>query len=464
MALVVASFAMASAAALFGLRETHEALHGVAHHEQNIREAMNLSTAVRDAYAHQAHTVILGNVTHLHLYKQARARVQDLLRQREGAQGHSPNEARLLSGMRSRFALLDAEFMEHVVPAIERGDVAAARDRHDILLDHVAAIQRDADALAEWHRQSISGFEAHATVVQHATFTWALAFMLAATFLALGVSFYLGPLVTRPLRALDGFVKKLGAGDLDARLELHRSDEFGQLAAQVNRMAAALKDQRDRLVHSETLAGIGRLAAGVAHEINNPIGVILGYVKLLQRRTTEAEQADLGVIEAEALRCRDIVQGLLDLSRPQRAGAERVDLRALCDHAWKRLEESGAVTKVQFKLEGSATAEGDPERLLQLASNLLRNAAEAAGSGGVVRALLTEDAAGPTLRIQDTGPGLAEDAIAHLYEPFFTTKPQGTGLGLPLSRAIAQAHLGDLSAQNLAGGGAEFTLRLPRQP
>lgn len=376
---------------------------------------------------------------------------------------HASEEERLVGAIRSRFAALDAEFTKQVVPAIERGEPAFAREHHAVLLEHVTAIQRDADALAQWHRQSISGFEAHATVVQHTTFIWAFILMVTATVIALAVSLYLGPLVTRPLRALEGFVKKLGAGDLDARLELQRADEFGQLAKQLNRMAAALKEQRDRLVHSETLAGIGRLAAGVAHEINNPIGVILGYARLLARRAGEEQRADLQTIEAEALRCRDIVQGLLDLARPQRAGADPVDLRSLCEHAWRRLEDSGAVANVTFALDGHANAEGDSERLLQLISNLLRNAAEAAGPGGTVRAVLANEQSGPTLRIQDTGPGLSDDVIAHLYEPFFTTKPQGTGLGLPLSRAIAQAHLGELSAQNLAGGGAEFTLRLPRR-
>ena len=118
------------------------------------------------------------------------------------------------------------------------------------------------------------------------------------------------------------------------------NDEFGDLARQFNNMVASLKEQQHRLLQSERLAGVGRLAAGVAHEINNPLGVILGYTRLLRKKAVGPLGDDLAIVEEEVLRCQEIVEGLLDFSRPVVVGSQRVDLRALCDDVVARLAEA----------------------------------------------------------------------------------------------------------------------------
>jgi signal transduction histidine kinase len=226
-------------------------------------------------------------------------------------------------------------------------------------------------------------------------------------------------------------------------------------------MTAALREHQARLVESEKLAGIGRLAAGVAHEINNPLGVILGYAKLLRKKAEGSAAVDLGVIEEETLRAKEIVDGLLDLSRPMPAGAEPVDLRLLADDVVRRLAEARLLDGVKVDVEGSGTAPGHPEKLRQVLVNLVRNGAEAAGPGGRVAVRVADGPGGVEVSVADSGPGLDPEVRPRLFEPFFTTKPKGTGLGLAVSRAIARAHGGDLAADAGAGGGARFALRLP---
>jgi signal transduction histidine kinase len=227
-------------------------------------------------------------------------------------------------------------------------------------------------------------------------------------------------------------------------------------------MTAALKEHQQRLVESEKLAGIGHLAAGVAHEINNPLGVILGYTHLLERRADQAAREDLAVIREETLRAREIVEGLLDLSRPHTPAREPLDLRETCDEVVARLAESGLLRDVEIAVHGAAAAEGDRAKVRQVLMNLVRNAAEAAGHGGRIEVTLSEDTTDARVAVADDGPGLDDAVRGRLFEPFFTTKERGTGLGLAISRAIARAHGGDLEASNGPAAGALFTLRLPR--
>jgi signal transduction histidine kinase len=286
--------------------------------------------------------------------------------------------------------------------------------------------------------------------------------LVGAPILAGVVAFTIGRSIARPLGRLREGASRLAAGDLDARIEIDSPDEFGDLARQWNGMTSALKDHQEKLVETEKLAGIGRLAAGVAHEINNPLGVILGYARLLRKRVDGVAQDDLRVIEEETLRCKEIVEGLLDLSRPLQAARERIDLRDVCDEVVARLGEARLLEGVAVAVQGSGLAEGHPSKVRQIVSNLVRNAAESAGPGGSVAVAVREDAAGVSVEVSDDGPGIDATARARLFEPFFTTKPQGTGLGLAVSRALARAHGGEVEAASLPGAGARFTFRLPR--
>ena len=164
------------------------------------------------------------------------------------------------------------------------------------------------------------------------------------------------------------------------------------------------------------------------------------------------------------LRCKDIVEGLLDLSRPMKGDPGPVDLFALCEEVAERLAETPAGTGIPVTIEGRGNALGVEQKLRQVLFNLVKNAAEASRPSGRVAIHLKQEAGAVTLTVQDSGAGIPPEARPRLFEPFFTTKPQGTGLGLAVSQAIARAHGGEITVDSPAGSGAVFTLKLPAAP
>jgi signal transduction histidine kinase len=457
---LVLLLAAASWVALAGAARIQRGLDGTRDREEGVRLAFQLTTAVRDQYAHQAHTIILGNDTHLGMYGGAARRVRDLTDHlRAAAEGDE--ERAWVDAIAKESAALDRDFRERVVPAVLRGDREVVQVEHGRLLRSFARIEDLSARLVDRFEESIRAFAEEAEAVRRRTQRIMIALLVAAPLLAVAVSVAIGRSVAAPLARLGAGADRIAAGDLDTRVEERGPPEFRLLARQLNAMAAAVRDHQEKLVSSEKLAGIGRLAAGVAHEINNPLAVILGYAKILRRRAEGSLAEDLAVIEEETLRAKEIVEGLLDLSRPLSADAERVDLRALCDDVVSRLREARLLEGVQVGVDGAAAAPGSREKLRQVVLNLVKNAAEAAGRGGRVDIRVAARDGQAEVSVADDGPGIAPEVKSRLFEPFLTTKPRGTGLGLAVSRAIARAHGGELVAGDAPERGARFALRIP---
>lgn len=409
---LVALFAAASGYALGRLADIHEGTRALREVGGRAREARELATAVRDQYAHLAHTIILGNDSHRRFHTEARARVEALTR-RLAEHARDADERAAVADIQASGDALDTLYRDTLLPAVMAKDAAAVEAAHGRALEWVSRIQARVDALTADSDASMDAFEAHVGAVERDSFRWALLLLGGATLFAAGVGVYIGNAVAR-------------------------------------------------LVQHEKLAGIGRLAAGVAHEINNPLGVILGYVRLLQRRAEGTLAEDLRVVEEEAVRCQDIVEGLLDLARPGRGPREPVALRDACEEVVSRLREATRLGTVTVDVHGEGTAWAQAPRLRQVLLNLVKNAAEAAGEGGRVEVRISVDADGSSrVAVSDSGPGVTPEARARLFEPFFTTKPSGTGLGLAVSQAIAEAHGGRIDVDSGALGGARFTLSLP---
>jgi two-component system NtrC family sensor kinase len=459
-ALLVSVFAVGSTVTLVRVRTARAGLDRMQERVDGVRLALELASAVRDQYAHQAHTIILGNDTHLHFYDAAEKRVQQLTEQVR-AQARSDEERASVDDIERASAELDQLFRQRIVPSVLKHDQADVQEEHDRAQLLVSLIQDRADRLVQRYEASIRAYQAEVSSLQAGAFRWTLFLVAVAPLLAAAVGAYVLRSVAGPVSLLHQGAVRLAQGDLEMRIRIDRQDEFGALARQFNAMTAAVKEHQERAVRQEKLAGIGRLAAGVAHEINNPLAVILGYARLLGKKADGSVREDLRVIEDETLRAKLIVDGLLDLARPVEIHPEAVDLRALAEEVVARLSGTRALEGVRAAVAGSGRAPGDARKLRQVILNLVKNAAEAAGPGGQVEIAVAEEGGQVRLSVSDTGPGLSEEVRARLFEPFFSRKDGGTGLGLAVSKGIMEAHRGSLEAENLPGGGARFTLALP---
>jgi two-component system, NtrC family, sensor kinase len=459
-ALLVSTFALASYLTVAHVRSIHDGLLQTKHYEDGVRTSLELSSAVRDQYAHQAHTIILGNDTHLMLYAGARRHLTDTIEQvRKFAT--LPDERAWVDEIATASDRLDHVFRDRIVPAVLKRDSADVQEEHAHAQLLVSLIQDRSDRLVDRFEASISEFQADVSAMQIEAMRWTIFFVIGAPLLAVLVGLYVHRSIAQPVGRLQAGAARIAKGELDARIQIDTPDEFGALARQFNSMTQALKEHQEQLVQHEKLAGIGRLAAGVAHEINNPLAVILGYARLLGRRATGETAADLQIIEDESLRAKAIVDGLLDLARPAQIERDRVDLRAMVDEVVERLADAKVLENVSVSVRGAGSVVGSAQKLRQVALNLIKNGAEAAGPGGRVEVEITCDGRLASVIVRDTGGGLSREALERVFEPFFTSKAQGTGLGLAVSKGIAQAHGGTIEASNLPSGGARFEVHLP---
>ncbi len=273
----------------------------------------------------------------------------------------------------------------------------------------------------------------------------------------------------RPVRLLIEGVRRVARGELNALVEVRRSDEIGQLAAEFNVMAAALKRQRQALVQAERLAAIGKMAAQVAHEIRNPLNAIALNVELIEAEGEAGSSAEvapmLSAVKREVERLTEVTDDYLRFARLPSPRRESIDVVMVASDLVGFQAEEARRRGVTVSLEGpeSAGASADPDQLRQALLNLLRNAVEAAGEGGHVSVDVSEAEGRARLTVSDDGPGVPAEAAERIFEPFYSSKDDGTGLGLAIARRVAEAHGGTLSLEPLPAGhpGARFVLEIP---
>lgn len=292
--------------------------------------------------------------------------------------------------------------------------------------------------------------------------------------------------VIGPLTRFSVGVHRVASGRFDERIDA-RADthEFARLADDFNLMAAELQasyqDLHERveartrqLVRSERLAGVGFLAAGVAHEINNPLGIISGYAELwLADPDGESASKTITIARDEAFRCKEIVDRLLALARSPTATRQAVRLDRLAAEVAGLLNGLPRQRENPIELENSVPAcavNGDIGELKQLLLNLCINGLEATGEAkGSVTVGLTAASGVVELSVTDTGRGMSPEQLKRAFEPFFTDRPDGTqrglGLGLSISHAIVESHGGTIDAHSEGPGkGSRFIVRLPADP
>ncbi|MGQ9696924.1 MAG: [Fe-Fe] hydrogenase large subunit C-terminal domain-containing protein [Armatimonadota bacterium] len=234
---------------------------------------------------------------------------------------------------------------------------------------------------------------------------------------------------------------------------------------------AALKEAEEQLIQSAKLASMGQLAAGIAHEINNPLGTVTLFAHLMMKSMPEDDprRADLQMIVDEAARCKEIVAGLLDFSRRGKLKLRNTNINELLDEALASVEKKPEFDLVEVRKAydpGLPDIQADASQLKQVFVNLMVNAAEAMPRGGTLT-LSTRagsDGGSVVVSVSDTGCGIPKENLDKLFTPFFTTKQigKGTGLGLAVAYGIIKMHHGSIEVQSTVGKGTTFEITLPR--
>ncbi len=296
--------------------------------------------------------------------------------------------------------------------------------------------------------------------------TWLLAVVAAGALLL--ASFITGRM-TRSLATLSEAAAAVSKGDLERRVAETGKNEVGRLGRAFNRMTESLKKMLAELASRESLAAVGEFAASLAHEVRNPLTAIRIDLQMVEEGL--AEDSELREPQQRALRevtrLDETVSRALSVARSGRIRARPIDLRepiqAASEAAAPTFESRGARLDIPV-IDSAVPVSGDPAALEQLFLNLLRNSAESLGSAQSATVSVSEEDGYAVVTIQDDGSGMPADVLERVFEPFFSTRPEGTGLGLPIARRIAAAHGGELELKSTPGVGTTATVRLPGLP
>ncbi len=300
--------------------------------------------------------------------------------------------------------------------------------------------------------------------------------------------------ISRPVRELVAATGEIARGNLEHRVRPRSGDEIGQLGESFNRMAAELKrategyrelnqslevrvaertreleQARDHLVQTEKLSSLGKMAAGIAHEINNPLTSILLNAHLMEERLPKNSRLreNLSLVIGETERCSAIVKGMLEFARQTVPNMRPVDLNSALEKTLLIMESQLLLqqVRVEARLDRSLPrVPADEGKLRQVFANIILNAADAMPGGGRLEIATRLDAEKRTAEItfRDTGGGIPRELLDRIFDPFFSTKgAKGTGLGLAISYGIIQQHGGRIAVESQQGQGASFTITLP---
>lgn len=297
--------------------------------------------------------------------------------------------------------------------------------------------------------------------------------------------------IGRPLKLLTDQTKLIGEGVYDRPIQWHRKDEFGELALALNSMSEKISRQRQQLRHVDQLKTVGRLAAGVAHEMGTPLNVISGRAGLIQSGKLSQQEMDesAAAIQSEANRIAGIVRQLMDFARLNSPQKNSKDLRIVVDRTIELLrtiaEKHSVKIETSLSEQAPFTAFIDESRIQQVLTNIIMNAIQAMPTGGHVEIALSNVDRGLALRenaresaelhnhaanqfvlieIRDDGPGMDEAMCDQIFDPFYTTKDvgHGTGLGLSIAQGIIEEHGGEITVESHVGAGTTFRIWLPK--
>ncbi|MCK4784235.1 MAG: cache domain-containing protein [Desulfobacteraceae bacterium] len=303
--------------------------------------------------------------------------------------------------------------------------------------------------------------------------------LLAAGFIA----WRLAHSISRPVRVLADASEAIAKGDFTGTVRITSSEEINALTSAFNTMARSLRERdelltqqtRLQLTRSERLAAVGRLAAGIAHEINNPLTGVLTFSHMLLKEAPENSQQkeDIETIIDSTTRCRDIIRGLLNFSRQSEPQKTMEDLNEVLQEALNLTRNQASLNRIAVKKALDTQLPKvviDPHQIQEVAVNIILNALDAMPDDGILtvltRAVDGSEDQWVEFEISDDGRGISPENIEHIFDPFFTTKPvgKGTGLGLAISHGIVTEHGGEINISSELNRGTTVTVRLPITP
>lgn len=434
---------------------------GMQSDEVAIRESLSLSVAVREQYMHQAHWIIERDDEHLHHYAEWLESIESSIS--DLAEAVPESERGRVRELSEQSAELDRVFRERLQPAV-------VADNHDDIVRHhreanvlAQAIAHNADAIAA----SLDERMSHAHV--SATHTTRLALVVGGLCVLLVVSLSaaftlrLRQAVLQPLGIISDAARRFGRGDFSTRVGQVGRGEFGVVSEAFDRMVEELEVREHRLVESERMAAIGQLAAGVAHEVNNPIQIIRGYLKtMIPEANSEALEEELKILDEEAEACQRIAEDLVSYSRPTEPRRQPLQMDQLLEESIRRFADAhreGQAVDTQIE---PGIVEGDAARIRQVLANLLLNAAQVSSGDDPILVRGRHDGSSSyVIEVVDAGPGVTPGDITRIFEPFFSKRKGGSGLGLAVCQGIVRSHGGSIHVENRDAGGARFIVSLP---
>jgi signal transduction histidine kinase len=282
-------------------------------------------------------------------------------------------------------------------------------------------------------------------------------------------------LIQRPMVELQEKIARVGDGDLNVSVGFsRRNDEIGDVGRNFNRMVEQLRENREeieRLHHTqmsraEYLATLGELATGLAHEIRNPLAGIAGVIDIVGRDlpATSPARAVVKDVRQEIARINRIVADLLETARPRPPQIRLSDLNTTVEHAVMLARQQVLSKPIKIELQKAdklREVEHDSDQIHQVLLNLLLNAVQAIDGAGTIRVEVLPAREEAEVVVTDTGRGITPEHLQHIFRPFYTTKGNGTGLGLSLARRIVEEHHGRIEVMSIVGKGSKFVVRLP---
>jgi signal transduction histidine kinase len=287
--------------------------------------------------------------------------------------------------------------------------------------------------------------------------------------------FVLAYLVQRPMVELQEKMEKVSEGNLDVAVSFsQRNDEIGDLGRNFNHMMQQLRESREeierlhrtQISRAEHLATLGELATGLAHEIRNPLAGIAGVIEIVGRDlpSTSPARAVVKDVRLEITRISRTLTDLLETARPRRPEVRRSNLNTTVEHAVMLARQQVLSRPIKIELQKAPDlpeVEHDSDQVHQVLLNLLLNAVQAMEGAGAVRVEIGAREGYASVVVSDTGRGISPQNLPNIFRPFYTTKGNGTGLGLSLAHRIVEDHHGRIEVSSVVGSGSKFTVLLP---